>query len=255
MARLAVIGAAVLASLATVTAAAADEVIVLCPRGVQAPLAAIAETFRAASGHHVSFVYGTAGALARRAAGAEPADVVITAGRGLDTLVKDGVALGATRVSVGAVGVGIAVKAGGPRPDVSTPEALKATLLAAPSIGYADPARGGQGGTHFAKVVEQLGLTGTLQARTRPFGEGLEALERVAAGEITLAAAPISEILPLSGLSLAGPLPPPLQARLAYAAALLARARSPEAGRAFLAALAMPGAREILAGGGVEAGD
>jgi molybdate transport system substrate-binding protein len=156
---------------------------------------------------------------------------------------------------VGAVGVGIAVKAGSPRPDVSTPEALKATLLAAPSIGYADPARGGQGGTHFAKVIEQLGLTETLKARTRLFGEGLEALERVAAGEVALAAAPVSEIVPLSGLSLAGPLPPPLQARLAYAAALLARARSPEAGRAFLAALATPAAREILARGGVEAGD
>jgi len=255
VARLTVIAAAWLALLAGVTADAGDEVTVLCPRGVQAPLAALAETFRGASGHRVSFVYGTAGALARRAAGAEPADVVITAARGLDALVKDGVALGATRVSVGAVGVGIAVKAGSPRPDVSTPEALKATLLAAPSIGYADPARGGQGGTHFAKVIEQLGLTETLKARTRLFGEGLEALERVAAGEVALAAAPVSEIVPLSGLSLAGPLPPPLQARLAYAAALLARARSPEAGRAFLAALATPAAREILARGGVEAGD
>jgi len=233
-------------------AVAADELTVLCPRGVQAPLAVIAERFSADSGHRVRFAYGTAGAIARRAGEAEPGDVVITAARGLDDLLAGKVAVAGTRVSVGSVGVGIAVRAGSPRPDVSTPEALKAALLAAPSIGYADPARGGQGGTHFAKVVEQLGLTEILRARTRLFPEGLEALERVAAGEVDLAAAPISEILPLTGLTLAGPLPAALQARLTYAAALLAKARTPEVARAFLAMLATPAAREILGRGGVE---
>ena len=247
-------GALVL-TLVAFTTAAAGEITVLCPRGVQAPLAAIAERVRAEQGHHVRFTYGTAGAVARRATEGEPADIVITAARGLDDLLARGVAVGGTRVSVGAVGVGIAVRAGGTRPDVATPEALKAALLAAPSIGYADPARGGQGGTHLAKVIEQLGLTETLRAKTRLYPEGLEALERVAAGEVALAAAPVSEILPLAGLSLAGPLPPTLQARLAYAAALLAKTRTPEAARAFLAALGTPAAREILARGGVEAGD
>jgi len=213
--------------LAPAAIAAAVEITVLCPRGVQAPLAVIAERFGAERGHRVRFAYGTAGAIARRASEAEPADVVITAARGLDDLLARGVAVAGTRVTVGAVGVGIAVRAGGPKPDVSTPEALKAALLAAPSIGYADPARGGQGGTHFAKVIEQLGLTETLRAKTRLFPEGLEALERTAAGEVGLSAAPISEIVPLAGLSLTGPLPPSLQARLAYAAALLAKARSP----------------------------
>jgi molybdate transport system substrate-binding protein len=241
--------------LAPVTAVAADEITVLCPRGVQAPLTVIAERFGADRGHRVRFAYGTAGAIARRAAESEPADVVITAARGLDDLLTRGVAVAGTRVSVGAVGVGIAVRAGTPKPDVSTPEALTATLLAAPSIGYADPARGGQGGTHFAKVIEQLRLTETLRPKTRLFPEGLEALERTAAGEVGVSAAPISEIVPLTGLTLAGPLPPSLQARLAYAAALLAKAKSPDAARAFLAALATPGSRETLARGGVEAGD
>ena len=246
------LAAALVLALGSVAPAVADEITVLCPRGVQAPLAAIAERFHADRGHRVRFAYGTAGAVARRAAEAEPADVVIAAARGLDDLLARGVAVGGTRVSVGAVGVGIAVRAGGPRPDVSTPEALKTALLAAPSIGYADPARGGQGGTHFAKVVAQLGLTETLKPKTRLFPEGLEGLERVAAGELTLGVGPISEILPLPGLSLAGPLPPSLQARLAYAAGLLAKAPSPEAARAFLAVLATPGAREILARGGLE---
>jgi molybdate transport system substrate-binding protein len=235
--------------------ASADEITVLCPRGVQSPLTAIAERFGADSGHRVRFAYGTAGAIARRATEGEPADSGITAARGLGDLRARGVGVTGTRVSVGAVGVGIAVRAGTPKPDVSTPDALKAALLAAPSLGYADPARGGQGGTHFAKVIEQLGLTETLRSKTRLFPEGLEALERTAAGEVGLSAAPISEIVPLAGLTLAGPLPPSLQARLAYAAALLAKAKSPEAARAFLAALATPGAREILARGGLDAGE
>jgi molybdate transport system substrate-binding protein len=241
-----VTAAVALALTLTALTAAAEEISVLCPRGVQAPLAAIAERFRAEQGHRVRFAYGTAGAVARRASEGEPADIVVTAARGLDELLARGVAVAGTRVSVGAVGVGIAVRAGGARPDVSTPEALTAALLAAPSSGDADPARGGQG--------EQLGLTQTLRAKTRLFAEGLEALEKVAAGDVGLAAAPVSEIVPLEGLTLAGPLPPSLQARLAYAGALLARARAPEVARAFLAALGTPAAREILARGGVEAG-
>jgi molybdate transport system substrate-binding protein len=248
-------GAAALALTLAAVGAAAEDITVLCPRGVQAALITIAERFRADSGHRVTFTFGTAGAVARRAAARETADVVITAARGVDDLLARGVAVPGTRVNVGTVGVGIAVRAGGSRPDVSTPEALKAALLAAPSIGYADPARGGQGGTHFAKVVDELGLTAALRSKTRLFAEGLEALERVAAGEVALAAAPISEIVPLPGLSLAGPLPPSLQARLAYAAALLASSPAPEAARAFLAALASPAAREVLARGGVEPGD
>ena len=248
-------GAAALALTLVAVGAAAEDITVLCPRGVQAALTNIAERFRADSGHRVTFVFGTAGAVARRAAARESADVVIAAARGVDDLLARGVAVPGTRVNLGTVGVGIAVRAGSPRPDVSTPEALKAALLAAPSIGYADPARGGQGGTHFAKVVEQLGLTEVLRPKTRLFAEGLETLERVAAGEVTLAAAPISEIVPLRGLSLAGPLPPSLQARLAYAAGLLEVSRAPDAARAFLTALASPAAREVLARGGVEPGD
>jgi molybdate transport system substrate-binding protein len=250
----AVAAAALAWTLAVALPAAADELIVLCPRGVQTPLAAVAERFRTETGHRVRFVYGTAGGLARRAASLEPADVIVTGARSLDDLIARGVAAGDTRVAVGTVGVGIAVRAGTPLPDVSTPEALRRTLLAAASIGYADPARGGQGGIHFAAVVERLGLTETLGPRTRLFAEGLQGLERAAAGEVALAVAPISEILPVPGLALAGPLPPPLQARLAYAAALLARSGAPDAGRALLAFLAGPATRDILARGGLEPG-
>ena len=178
--------------------------------------------------------------------------MVITAARAIDDLLARGIARPDSRLALGSVGVGIAVKRGAALPDVSTPEALRDALLGAPSLGYADPARGGQGGTHFAAVIKRLGLTETLRARTRLFPEGLQALESVAAGEVALAAAPVSEILPLKGLALAGPLPPSLQARLSYAAALLATSRAPDEGRMLLTFLATPAARAILTRGGLE---
>jgi molybdate transport system substrate-binding protein len=245
-------GALLALTVSVAAPAIAGELTVLCPRGVQAPLTALAERFQADTGHRVRFYFGTAGAIARRSAEGEAADIVITASAAIADLLARGVASTGTRVELGGVGVGIAVKAGGPRPDVSTVEALRQTLLDAPTLGYADPARGGQGGTHFAKVVERLGLTDALRAKTRLFPEGLQALEAVAAGELALATAPISEILPLSGLALAGPLPVPLQARLSYTAALLSSAKAPEEGRAFLVLLATPAARAVLARGGLD---
>jgi molybdate transport system substrate-binding protein len=246
------VGALLILGLCGAVPASAAELTILCPRGVQAPLAKLAERFAAESGHRVHFVFGTAGGVARRAATGEAADVIITAVRALDDLIARGVASTGTRVDLGGVGVGLAVRAGTPRPDVSTPEALRHALLAVPSLGYADPALGGQGGTHFAGVIERLGLTEALRSRTRLFPEGLQALERVAAGEVAIAAAPISEILPLPGLALAGPLPAALQGRLSYAAALLAKSRAPDESRAFLAFLATPAARAVLARGGLE---
>lgn len=232
--------------------AVADELVVLCPRGVQAPLAALADRFATDTSHRVRFRFGTTGAIARRAAEGEVADVVIVAARAVDELIARGIARSGTRVALGGVGVEIAVKSGTPLPDVSTPEALSRTLVAMPSLGYADPSRGGQGGTHFAAVVERLGLTEILRPRTRLFPEGLQALEAVAAGEVAVAAAPISEILPLSGLALAGPLPPPLRARLTYAAAMLRTSRSPDASRALLSFLASSAARSVLTRGGLD---
>ena len=244
---------ALLALTLSASPAVAAEITVLCPRGVQAPLTVLAERFEAASGHRVRFAFGTAGGIARRASEGEAADVVVTAARALDDLLARGTAATGTRVSLGRVGVGLAARAGAQRPDISTPEALRRALLDAPSLGYADPARGGQGGTHFASVVERLGLTETLRGRTQLFPEGLQALEGVVAGKVALAAAPISEILPISGLVLVGPLPSSLQAQLAYAAAVLSAARTPEVSRAFLAFLTTPAARAELSRGGVEA--
>jgi molybdate transport system substrate-binding protein len=225
---------------------------VLCPRATQTPVSALAAEFKRETGTDVKLTFGTAGGLRAKAAAGEPGDLIIGGASGIDQLARAGTVTQESRVELGTVMIGVAVRAGAVLPDVGTPASLRQAILAARSLGYADPARGGQGGTHFARVLEQLGLADTMKAKTTLFPEGLAALERVAAGEIELAVSPISEIVSVPGVALAGPLPDPLQARLTYSAAILTRAQSPEAAGAFLRLLTSPTGRARFRAAGFE---
>jgi molybdate transport system substrate-binding protein len=225
---------------------------VFCPRAVETAVGHVADDFRAGGGPGIQFVLGTAGALSLRAAAGERADVVIGTTQGLESLERSGSLVKGTRAELGRVGVGVAVKAGAPKPDISTPEALRRTLLKAASLGYADPARGGTGGTHFAGVLERLGIAEALRAKTRLYPQGVQALEAVARGEIELAVTPTSEIVVRDGLSLVGPLPGDLQSRLSYSAAVLAVSSSPDPAKAFVARLVSSGGRQRFAAAGFE---
>jgi molybdate transport system substrate-binding protein len=224
---------------------------VLCPRAVETAVSRIADDFHAQGGARVQFVLGTAGDLSKRAAAGERADVVIGTTQGLEDIdQRGGVLVKATRVELGRVGVGVAVKADAPRPDISTPEALRQTLLKAASLGYADPAHGGTGGTHFAGVLERLGIAEAVSPKTRLYPQGVQALEAVARGEIELAVTPTSEIVVRDGLLLVGPLPGDLQCRLSYSAAVLAVSPSSDAAKAFVARLVdAEGRRRFIAAG------
>lgn len=232
--------------------AAAAEITVLCPRGVQHAVGELADAFRRETAHQVRFAFGTAGGLHARAVGGEPADIVIVSSAGIDDLVRRGAVIAGTRADVGRVGVGVAARAGAPRPDVSTPEALTQALLAARSLAYADPAKGGQGGIHFARVVERLGIADAVRAKTVLFPEGLMALESIARGEHELGAAPISEIVAVKGLVLAGPLPTSLQNTLTYSAAVLIVSKAPDTARAFIAFLTGDQAKAVFRAAGFE---
>ncbi|MBI3637035.1 MAG: substrate-binding domain-containing protein [Candidatus Rokubacteria bacterium] len=166
--------------------------------------------------------------------------------------VRAGAVRAESRRDLGTIPIGVAVRAGAPRPDVSTVEAFRATLLAARSLGYADPARGGTAGRHFASVLARLGLTETLRATTRLYPAGVDALDAVARGELELAVTPTSEIVVRPGLVIAGLLPGDLQQRLAYSAAVIARTAAPEAARAFLERLAGPDGPARLRDAGFE---
>jgi len=228
----------------------AVDLIVLSPRAVETAVTQIAEGFEKQGGACVQLVLGTAGGLADRAAAGERADVLIGTTQRLQDLEQRGVVAAGTRALLGQVGIGIAVKAGAAKPDVATPAALRQTLLKAASIGYADPAAGGTGGTHFAKVVERLGLADALRSKTKLYPQGTQALEAVARGEIELAVTPTSEIVVRDGLALAGLLPGDLQNWLSYSAGVLSTSSSRDGAKAFLLRLTQPDGQKHFAAAG-----
>ena len=173
---------------------------------------------------------------------------------GLDDLVKQGKIVADSKVILARSGMGVAVRAGAPKPDISTPEALKRTLLAAKSIVYTDPALRSPSGVHFAKVLERLGIAEEMKAKSKLHnGTGFNA-EFVARGEIEIAIQQISEIVPVQGVELVGPLPADLQLTTVYATAIGADAKEQAAAKEFVKLLTSPAAAAVIKATGMEPG-
>src|SRR2546428_4023169 len=199
----------------------AAEIKVLSAGAVKAVIGNVGDEFEKESGHKLSASFGTVG-VTRQKLAAEPADVVIMTDVAIDEAIRQGSVVAGTRNDIAPAGVGVGVKEGAPKPDISTPEAVKQTLLAAESLVYVDPAQGAARGIHFASVLQRLGIAEAVKAKTKLVPGGYPA-ELVAKGEAELVAHQISEILPVRGVTLVGPLPKDLQKITTYSAGLAAR--------------------------------
>ena len=244
------LAAALLALVACMPLARAAELTVFVPGAVRAVVTPLAETWAKAHGDTIKWFAGTAGATEKRAAAGEPFDVVITTAKGIDELTKAGMVAAGSRADLGSMGVGVAVRAGAPKPDISTPEAFKKSMLAAKSLMYADPALGGQSGIHTAKVFAQLGIAEQLKPKTVLLPGAPEGLKRVAAGEIDVGLGQISEILAAKGVTLVGPFPPALQQSLTFSAGISPKADA--AARGLVSELTGPAARERFRAAGFD---
>jgi molybdate transport system substrate-binding protein len=229
--------------------AASAELKVLSAGAVKAVVSELAAQFERETGHTVRIDFDTVGALRRRA-GSEAADVLILTDVAVDDLTGRGIVPG-TRTDLARVGIGVAVKEGAPRPDISTPEAFKRAIMAASSIVYVDPSKGATSGIHFASVLERLGIAEQVKGKTLLWPGGFAA-EAVAKGQAELCVHQISEILPVPGVVLVGPLPKELQKVTTYSAGLAAQSQSPEAARAFLAYLSRPDLKPKFADAGLD---
>lgn len=169
--------------------------------------------------------YAPVGVLLRRLAEGTQPDVLIVSAEVVAEVERKGWSVAGSAQVLGSVGVGVAVRDGAPLPDISSPEALRKTLLAARSITYMDPQKG-TSGKHFAAVLEQLGITQQVKAKTT-LGDIGFVVEPVARGEIELGVQQMTEILPVKGARLLGPLPAPLQKITTYSVMLGAQARDP----------------------------
>jgi molybdate transport system substrate-binding protein len=163
----------------------------------------------------------------------------------MEDLEKAGKLMPGGLTPVASTAVSLAVRAGAPKPDISTADALKKTLLAAKSIVYADPAKGGASGVYFAQVIERLGIADQLKSKTI-LVPGAQSADVVAKGEAELGVGQASEIVPVAGAELLGPLPGALASTTVFTGAIGASAKSTEAAKALFHFLASPDAKAVL---------
>lgn len=218
------LAAGLAACLSTMPCAAAD-LLVWSAGAARPPLDELVPEFQKMSKKVLQVEYAPVGVLMRRLAEGTLPDVLIVSAEVVAEVERKGWSVPGSALALGSVGVGVAVKDGAPLPDISSPNALRKTLLAARSITYMDPQKG-TSGKHFAAVLEQLGIAEQVKARTT-LGDVGFVVEPVARGEIELGVQQITEILPVKGARLLGPLPAPLQKITTYSVMLGAQARDP----------------------------
>ena len=232
-------------------AASAAEVRVMISGGLTAAYKALVPEFERATGHKVLTAYGpsmgtTTNAIPVRLERGEPADVLIMVGYALDDLAKQGKVISDSRVDLVKSPIGVAVKSGTLKPDISTADALKRALLAAKTIAYSDSASGVYVST---EMFGKLGIADAMKDKARkipatPVGE------IVARGDAEIGFQQISELKPVEGIDIVGPLPDELQKITVFSAGIASVSKEPDAGKALIKFLASPAARgEIVKSG------
>jgi len=202
-------------------------------------------------GNRLTIVYNTIAELKKKIEGGETADVIILSRPILDDLATQGKVTQGSVVSIGASYVAVGVRAGATPPDISTAEKLKAALLATKSISYADPSKGGASGIYFVKVLDRLGITDQMKAKT-VLVPNAQAGELVAKGEVEMGVAQASEIAAVPGTQVVGPLPGDLNSRIVFAVGIGATSQNPEAAKALIDLLASPAGAAVMKSKGMD---
>jgi molybdate transport system substrate-binding protein len=214
-------------------------------------LKAFAPDFEKQSGHTLAMDRGTAGQLKGRIDAGEAFDLIVITPAILGELAKDGKVIAESQAKVATVGVGVGVKEGAPKPDISSVEAFKQTLLAAKAVTYIDPASGGSSGIYIDKLLDRLGIAAEVRPKVK-LKNGGHAADYVASGEADIVLQQASEILPVKGVTLVGPLPAEIQNVTTYSAAVSTKAKDPAAAQALLKALSSPQAAQLLQAKGMQ---
>lgn len=231
---------------------AQGEIRVFVGGAMTGPVREAGAAFARSSGNTLVYVSDTTGALQKRLASGERADVVVVAGPAMDTLQKENRVVAGSRVDLARALIGVGVRAGAPSPDLSTPDTFKAALLKARSVSYVNPASGGTSGTYFEGLMQRMGIAEAMKAKIVYRTQGSEVADAVAKGEAELGITFTSELQPNKGVTVAGTLPAAIQLPTIYAAAVVTTTGSADAARAFLRTLAGAEGRAALTKAGLE---
>jgi molybdate transport system substrate-binding protein len=220
--------------------------------GVRSAAEAIFAQFEKETGHRLAVTWGTAPMLVKRVEDGETADVLILSRAGIDALKKGGKVAPGSDVTLAGSGVAIAVKAGAPKPDISTPEALKKTLLAAKSIAYSEPSAGGASGVYFAKLLERMGIADAMKPKTKYPPAGGFSAALLMTGEAELAVQQKPELLHVAGTEIVGFLPGDLNMVTQFAAGLMPERKNADAAKALIKKLQSAEAKDAFRAKGLE---
>jgi molybdate transport system substrate-binding protein len=249
-ARHAAIAACWLGLVAMTTAGHAAEIALLSSTAMREPLEALVPAFEQSSGHKVAMRFESSGVLPDMVRGGARADLVVTTPPLIEALAKDG-KLNAARMALFVRSrVGVAVRAGATKPDISTPDAFKAALLAVRSVGISK----GPSGVHMMGVLQRLGIAEQVRAKAVITEFGQRVGVQIANGNAEIGMQQITELLATPGIDVIGPLPAALQADIVYAIAPMTGAPVSPAADRLVAYLTSPAIVPVVARMGLEPG-
>jgi molybdate transport system substrate-binding protein len=238
------------ASMAITGLAQAADITVLATPGVKEAYAELVPLFEKAASHKVKTTWaGTVDVMKRMKAG-EVFDAVILASDSLDELIDTSRVMAGSRADVARSGVGVAVKAGAPKPDISSADALKKTLAAAKSVAISS----GPSGVYLNGLFERMGVMAELKPKLKVTPPGANVGETVAKGEVEIGFQQVSELIHYPGVAFLGPLPADIQKVTIFSGGVPVTSREPDAARAFLQFLAAPERQDVLNKHGLQLG-
>ncbi len=204
---------------------------ILCTNGVKSVMLDLIPAFERAGNTKVATTWGSTNALLRDLESGAGGDVAILTAEAIDALIKQGKAVAGSRVDLARSGIGVAVRKGAKRPDIASPEALKRALLAAKSVAHS---KTGLSGIYFPTVLSRLGIADQMTSKIVIPDPGTPVGEVVAKGDADIGIQQISELLPVPGIDIVGPLPEPLQKITIFSGGVLTAANEPDGAAALL---------------------
>ena len=254
--RIAIVAFALIAAMCAAGTADAAEIRVLSSGSLKAALSQLLPDFQKSSGNTATIEYGPAGAIVGRIEKDDAADVVIVSRSQLQKLESNGKVLQGSLVNIAGISLGVAVRKGARKPDISNVEAFKRALLSARSIGYRDPATGSTSGIYTASLLDRLGIAQELKPKLRLDRSEGDVPENVflgvAKGEVEMQIGQITEIVISPGVDLAGPLPGEIQNTTLMAAGIITTSKAPDAAKALISFISSRSAAAVLKAGGFQ---
>ena len=233
-----------------VTATRADEVKVIGANAVKEPFLALVSGFEKSTGHKVTAAWSGTDGVAKRINGGEVVDVVIIGAANLDKLIQDGKLVAGSRVDFAKSGVGVAVREGLPKPDISSAQAVKKAVLDAKSVAYSS----GPSGVYIAEMFKKMGISEQVKDKLKLPPSNVLVGEVLAKGEADLGFQQVSDLVHMKGIVYVGPLPAEIQNITVYSAGLHTQAPAAEAAKALVKYLTAPEARPVITKTGMDPG-